>query len=301
MNVAASSNVVCRRSRNLWDIMNHFNAVRLFYLYNQLMTYECSCASKLIEGGGGMKLDPTFRQEVIDVIEEFRRSGKTNGLGFVSDLCTQARYQLSETVDVSATQVILNSLKYNFVKGLNGRNFITITEDRIDYLDGKSLFGDAVSEAFPSADKDIVEAGNCLAVECNTAAVFHLMRAAEFALRALAIDRNITFKDKPLDEKEWGQILSALEGKLGELRIQARSSWSDPKARDAQIRFYNEVIQELRSFNDAWRRHASHADSMAFYDRNSALGIFEHVRTFMQKLSGKISETSVTPEYWPVP
>jgi hypothetical protein len=124
------------------------------------------------------------------------------------------------------------------------------------------------------------------------------MRAAEFALRALARDRDVEFKDKPLEDKQWGEILGALEKKVRVLREADRKQWPSAQARDAQIVFYNEVVQELRGFNDAWRRQLSHADTQAFYERDTALGILKHVRTFMQKLASRISETSVTTEYW---
>jgi hypothetical protein len=124
------------------------------------------------------------------------------------------------------------------------------------------------------------------------------MRAAEFALRALARDRNVEFKDKPLEDRQWGEILNALETKLNGLRNADRKKWPAVEARDPQIIFYNEVAQELRGFNDAWRKHLSHADVLAFYERDTALGILKHVRAFMQKVALKISETSITPEYW---
>ena len=124
------------------------------------------------------------------------------------------------------------------------------------------------------------------------------MRAAEFALRALARDRGIKFKDKPLEEKEWGQILQQLESTVGDLRQMDRKCWSSPAIRDAQIRFYGEVTQELRGFNDVWRRHVSHADTLAFYERDDAFGIFRHVQALMQKVSERISEDSLTPKCW---
>lgn len=65
-----------------------------------------------------------------------------------------------------------------------------------------------------------------------------------------------------------------------------------------QIRFYSEVVAELRQFNEAWRRHISHAREDGIYDPNYASGVFKHVRVFMQKLAEKISEQSVTLKYW---
>ena len=134
--------------------------------------------------------------------------------------------------------------------------------------------------------------------ECNTAAVFHLMRAAEVSLRAIATDRQVSFANKPLDQQEWGTILGALEGKLKDMRLADGKKWKDPSFKEAQIRFYNDAVQELRAFHEAWRRHISHADMQAFYERDDAIGILKHARTFMQKLSTKIGENTVMLEFW---
>jgi hypothetical protein len=65
-------------------------------------------------------------------------------------------------------------------------------------------------------------------------------------------------KDKPLNQKEWGQILPALESKLTELRERTpASAWTDSTVREKQIAFYHETIQELRSFNERIDAHVS--------------------------------------------
>lgn len=74
--------------------------------------------------------------------------------------------------------------------------------------------------------------------------------------------------------------------------------WSSQQAREIQIRFYNEVLQEFRGFNEAWRRHLSHGRTDSLYDRDYAMSVFKHVRTFMQKLATKIGENEITPEFW---
>ena len=126
------------------------------------------------------------------------------------------------------------------------------------------------------------------------------MRACEFCLRVLAQDRDVEFKHKPVTEKQWGEIVSSLELKVRELREANRKEWSVPEAREAHIRYYAELVQELRGFNEAWRRHLSHADVNAFYTSNEALTIFNHVRRFMEKIAQRISERAVTPKYWHV-
>ena len=46
------------------------------------------------------------------------------------------------------------------------------------------LFSAPAQIAFPSAGMDIVEAGRCLALGRNNAAIYHLMQVAEVGLRA---------------------------------------------------------------------------------------------------------------------
>src|SRR5216683_4653264 len=69
---------------------------------------------------------------------------------------------------------------------LEGRKFYGPETEYAQYFENAQLFGLEVFNAFPRANDDVTEAGNCLALERSTACVMHLMRAAEVALRALA-------------------------------------------------------------------------------------------------------------------
>lgn len=250
---------------------------------------------------GGSTIPSDELNEMLALVTEFDMAAMATGMNelfYIREDCEKARFQLERHKDVSSGLTVLNGLKISFIGGLRKFKFLTVGQEDSGYLDQRHLFGEEVARAFPSSERDIREGGNCLACGCSTASVFHLMRAAEFALRALARDRDVHFKDKPLEDKEWGTILGALEGKLTTLRAANRNNWLRSEARDAQIVFYNEVVQELRGFNDAWRRQVSHADTLAFYEPDTARGIFKHVRTFMQKLALKISEGFGTPEYW---
>ena len=241
-------------------------------------------------------------QEYIDIVKQvvlIRESCSMLGLtGCVETGTRLIQYAESgESREFGGVKALADNLREDIRVALSRRIFLYIQDDRSEYVDNEKLFGATVFDAFPSAQRDIKEAGNCLAVECGTACVFHLMRASEFSMRALARDRGVQFADKPLEEKEWGQILPNLDAKITALRMAANSNWP-PGRKDEQLRFYSDAVQELRGFNDAWRRHVSHADSRAFYERDEALGVYKHVRLFMQKLATKISEASVTDEYW---
>jgi hypothetical protein len=79
------------------------------------------------------------------------------------------------------------------------------------------LFSERSANAFPSAYMDVVEAGRCLALNRNNAAIYHLMQVAEIGLRALAWDRRVTVKrgklrsTVPLDYAQWGEMIGELE------------------------------------------------------------------------------------------
>jgi hypothetical protein len=128
--------------------------------------------------------------------------------------------------------------------------------------------------------------------------VFHLMRAAEIALRALAADRGVSYPDGSLASKQVGDLLSALDSKIAEMRREDSKLWPSRDVKDAQISFYHRALVEFRDFNEAWRKHMAHAHEGAFYNPDSSVGIMKHVRTLMEVLAPKVSELSQNPRYW---
>ena len=279
--------------------MNTFNAFSLVTQLHVIDNYYGIFGLQKVQGQGGSVLDQRTIDDIRRSVDYLRATFKARGIQDCSDACDFAIADFGKPyLDASTGHTMLHAFKRSIMEGFKKRKFLYVAEDRTDFVDHRTLFGDMVTSAFPSASRDIQEAGNCLAAECQTAAVFHLMRCAEFGLHALARDRDVEFPDKPLEEKEWGQILSNLDRKIKELGLSARNSWASSETRDLQIRFYAEALQELRGFNEAFRRHISHADRTAFYNRETAAGIMQHVKVFMQKLASKISETSVTEKYW---
>lgn len=178
------------------------------------------------------------------------------------------------------------------------QKYLRVAEDRCEFLDVDALFGVEVHRSFPSARDDIREAGNCLGAECPTGTVFHLMRSAEVVLRLLAKDRQVEYADASIENKEWGNLLGALDGKLLGLRLAAASLWPSKDVKENQLTFYQTAIAEFRGFNDAWRKHVMHARD--FYERGAALTILNHTKRFMDILSAKLSEDAITPLCWVV-
>jgi hypothetical protein len=294
---------------SLFDIMNLFDVYALAHILHKFSQVEYGLFLPKLTGQGSQppsdEVKKRMEQGIAAAEMLFRAVELPDCLAAVS----AAKHQWERPLlDVSSAGEIAHRLQEDIIAALGRRQFLRVADDRLEFLlhargdklNGGVLdiLGSQAREKFPSAQDDFIEAGNCLAAECNTAAVFHLMRAAEVGLRALAKDREAEFRNKPLDQKEWGTILAYLDDCIRQMRQDAGSKWTNPGMKDAQLRFYSEVVAELRQFNEAWRRHLSHARGDGIYDRDYAMSVFRHVRLFIQKLADRISENSVTPKYW---
>lgn len=203
-----------------------------------------------------------------------------------------------EGTEFAAIRTVLLSAYDQILLDVNKHKFVRIEADRSNYVDNDRLFGDDVWTAFPSASDDIKDAGNCLAAECATAAVFHLMRVAEIGLRALAYDRSVTVLQNakamfaiPLELATWEPLIKELEG--AELEIQ-----KSPKttARTEQFEFYHGANMQVRAFKNVFRNAVMHTRDS--YDRDEAISVCRKVEEFMKILASKIAENVRTPRVW---
>jgi hypothetical protein len=149
-------------------------------------------------------------------------------------------------------------------------------------------------KAFRSSEADIKDAVDCYACEHNTACVFHMMRVAEYGLRALARERQVTFPKHPLEWADWHNILDQTESKARA----ATTGMSRGPERDAMQAFYNGAVGQLHGFKDTYRNVVMHVRRS--YDELDALRAINQVRDFMNGLSAKIGEKTRKPiRRWP--
>jgi hypothetical protein len=179
----------------------------------------------------------------------------------------------------SSIEAIQNSLSLELSK----RQFVFVPPDKAQYFEQETLFGESFhKKASADINREVKEAGNCLAVGLNTAAVFHLMRVAEFGLRALARRFKIKTVRKtiPISEASWGLVMQAIDD------INTGKT-PTTKSHKRQKEFCNEVLVEMRGFKNFWRDKVMHAHDS--YDAPSALSAFNHVKKFMVALAENIS------------
>ena len=164
-----------------------------------------------------------------------------------------------------------------------GIQFAFIPADKVEYFEQHDLFGEGVSSAFPSAQPEIKDAGNCLAADLYTAAVFHLMRAAEHGLRALA--RHLRVKmSVQLEYACWEEVIRAIDKKLVVLRTKSRG-----KKKSEALEFYRLTLSECEMMKDVWRNPVAHARRR--YNEVEAISVCSRVRDFMQRLSERVKES----------
>jgi hypothetical protein len=176
-------------------------------------------------------------------------------------------------------------------RGMFKHSFVQVLSDRTQYLLASDTFGERAIQAFKSANYDMQQAGFCLGLELNTAAVFHLMRVAEVGLRALAFDRDVAIPKTILEFATWEEIIRQLESAEDRIKDLPKTP-----AREAQFDFYHGAMMEFKRFKNKWRNPVMH--SRDTYDRDEALSAFTHVSAFMRLLATKISEHTRTPIQW---
>ncbi|HTO84630.1 MAG TPA: hypothetical protein VMQ73_20580 [Methylomirabilota bacterium] len=145
-------------------------------------------------------------------------------------------------------------------------HFLSLTAEEKDlYEPSEQLFGDDVANKMPELIEDIAEAGKCLGLHRSTAAVFHLMRVMEGAVKALSVALSI-----PNPDREWGKLLSDIHKEIEKMeKGSSRDQWS-------------EIHALLYHVKQAWRNSTMHPKQT--YTSEQAKDVFRAVNAFMRHL-----------------
>lgn len=290
---------VCLGSENplrlvsLLDIVNQFNTWQLGTLVSRLQNAEDSLEHLRKELGGGRVLGEfaAVNAALLREVQAFALQYEYRAASDFINMCARRLEKRSDS-DVSTVETDIRHAKVMLLREVHERRFLFVAGDRSRFVDQRSLMGLTVYRSFPSARRDVTQAGNSLAAECPDAAVFHLMRAAEYGLRALAWDRRVNLpRNAALDLATWEDIIRQLE--IAETAIQG---YPKTLAREKQYEFYHGAMMEFKRFKNLFRNRIMHARED--YDRDQAHSAFTHVHDFMQILAGRISETKRTPLVW---
>lgn len=183
------------------------------------------------------------------------------------------------TQDVPTVLSALDELSDRVEDELKGFHFFEVALDKIQFYEPRSpLFSDLVELSFPSAVPEIQEAGKCLALERNSAAVYHLMRALEVGLQCMAKAHSVDFANT-----NWQNVIDQIDKKVNAMLPATHGAdWK------AQQQFYSEACVHFRMLKNAWRNYAMHLHER--YDEERALEIWQSVRSFLRHLAKDLQE-----------
>jgi len=183
----------------------------------------------------------------------------------------------------------LRVLKECIEADLENKWFAFIIPSKAQLLENAKHDWKAIIDAIPDSQDDIREALYCYALERNTAAVFHLMRVAEWGLRAFChhlgfrkVRSFIKKKGKneftPIEYSTWETILSQLRTRVSEKLAKLKRG----SIKQERQEFYNPVLSDIEGFKDAWRNHVMH--TRRDFNEHDAMAVISHVQRFMSLL-----------------
>lgn len=176
---------------------------------------------------------------------------------------------LEQSCTDDTVQSLTKILNETITDELQGRLVFFMPAGRaVRYYAGANLLGEAVAARFPSLTTDIGEAGKCLSMTRNTAAVFHLMRVMEAGVREFANALGIKFT-KP---RTWQPMLTEAHAAINKL------PGIDPRKPKFQA-----VVTHLHSVREAWRNPVMHPAPT--YADDDAERVLSATKAFMEELA----------------
>src|SRR5690606_20325216 len=107
----------------------------------------------------------------------------------------------------------------------------------------------------------------------HRAAVFHIVRASEWALKALARAAGVPGQ---LDFKEWGKIIRGIEERIAPI-----DKWPAGPEKSHALAFYRGALADARALNNVWRNVNLHVKPGVTCDENDAKKAIDRGIEFM--------------------
>jgi hypothetical protein len=183
----------------------------------------------------------------------------------------------------------IEGIRSSLGKEIDKKQLAFVPDGRTKYFEQAALFGELANKMIPDAAEDIRQAGNCMAFELNTAAVFHLMRVTEFGLRALAVSLGVTkIGVRELEFQTWSAIIEEINPKI-ETKLKSLNKVSIDRTEDEARARYRGLLKDFQYLKDSERNPFFHVRK--HYDGNTpeTEGVYLHIQEFMRRLAEIIS------------
>jgi hypothetical protein len=202
-------------------------------------------------------------------------------------LCRRAAERLIETLRTNddPTQIVghVDDLRRRLLDQAEAMESLWLSPTERDrYAPRAPLFGAAFETKYVSGGIfELDEAAKCLALGRSTAAVFHLMRLMEIAVRSVARCLQIPDPIQPA-QRNWGAVLKSVRDAID-------AKWSTTPARtNGDGEFFDALYASLDAVKNPWRNSTMHPANK--YTTEEAEHIYAAVRGFVMKLADRCDE-----------
>ena len=270
---------------SLWEIVNTLNAIKFARTWESL----CRIREKCEDDAAGQRQsvfnanEAHILQQLLSDLQAMQDAVRL-GDGFLQIV------NLRDALDADGPWFnneigrLLRGIEERIGMDLSAMVFVQVPMDKAKFFnDPINPLGKEVHDAFESARPDILAAGNCLALDLNTAAVFHLMRIVEFGMRDLAVELGVRWMHKTVETADWGALIKGMRGKIERRQRKWDKSKRKKRGENDLLRFYSGLVDEMNVFRENWRNNTMHAHN--FYTELEAFGVYIRVRDFMIKLA----------------
>lgn len=172
----------------------------------------------------------------------------------------------------------LNHLHRTIMWEMDEEVFFHLPAKKAEYFGKPMLFGEEVAKAFPSIAYNLEEAGNCLALNRNTACVFHLQGVMQAGLNALGKALEVP----ETTNRTWDAILKKIDPELSQTFMERSPYFQQHE------QFCAEAAALLRAVKIAWRNPVMHVEKV--YDEEKATDVMNAVKGFMRHLATELKE-----------
>lgn len=218
---------------------------------------------KLLEG---TKIGPVSISDIVSSIEiACSELGLDTTLGVIKSM---------KCAGVPIDKLFAQTVNFTFQSELKNRIFLSMDAAKTKFFEYDGL-DDFYIVNFPEILHDIKYSRMCYALNCNTASVFHSMRAAEIIVQKLALKLNCKIINSNSEIIPWGNILS----KIGKAKDQLNQS---PEKDN-----WSKIHSLLYSLNRAYRTKTAHPVNS--YDSSEALSIIEQTKGLMDEAKTLLS------------
>jgi hypothetical protein len=229
--------------------MHEFYARGFINLFEWFMRWERISSEHIQDGTGDEKLtkqfvDTALREFLRDCIGQCadlelnesgkRISGATTAQLYFYGLPSWRTLNVELRVLRESIESELSERQFAFIPTVQAREILKLNDAATDSWA-------PIWKQVPKAEDDIRESVFCYVLERNTACVFHLMRVAEYCLRALASKLRVSLRQKkgklhPIEFADWDKVITGCKARIDQIRLRPQGA-----KRQSKLELYSDT------------------------------------------------------------